>query len=286
MRSGFILLICLLTSTLLQAQVISGKVCDAGSGNPLEYVSIGVINTTAGTITNELGKFSFETKGLSPDATVRFSMIGFKSQAFPIRELTGKENIIRLIGEPVMLKEVVIKPSGRFRKIGTTSYTFHGGLAGWGGTDFGKGHEIGTKIDLGKLPVIIKSLHIRLSKQSFDSSLFRLHIRDLKDNMPDHELLNKNIIISLTKESGWEDIDLGKYNLVYSGEIALTLEWVKVKGLNKNKMMKMNGSKIYSANVLLTIKKNEGCSYTRWGTEAKWNFDGKESPSFYVIIEE
>ena len=104
--------------------------------------------------------------------------------------------------------------------------------------------------------------------------------------MPDHELLNKNIIISLTKESGWEDIDLGKYNLVYSGEIALTLEWVKVKGLNKNKMMKMNGSKIYSANVLLTIKKNEGCSYTRWGTEAKWNFDGKESPSFYVIIEE
>ena len=286
MKPCFFNIALLLFSIHLQAQVVSGKVCDASVGSPLEYVSIGVINTTAGTITDEQGKFSFEIKGVPPDASVRFSMIGFKPQTFHISELTGKENIIRLTGEPLQLKEVVIKQSGRFRKLGTTSYSFHGGLAGWGGTDFGKGHEIGTKIDLGKLPVIIKSIHIHLSKQSFDTSLFRIHIRDLKDNMPDHELLNKNIIICLTKESGWEDIDLGKYNLVYSGEIALTLEWVKVRGLNKNKMVKMNGSKNYSAVVLFTIKKNQGCSYTRWGTEAKWNHDDNESPGFYLTIEE
>jgi hypothetical protein len=286
MRSGFLLLVFLWIALRLNAQVVSGRVVDATGGKPLEYVSIGVVNTTSGTITNEQGKFTFAVKGLSTDAEVRFSMIGFKSRTFTIEELAGKDNLIRLTGEPIQLKEVVIKPSGKFRKVGTTSYTFHGGLAGWGGNDFGKGYEIGSRIDLGKLPVKIKSLHIRISKQSFDSSLFRIHIRDLKDNMPDHELLNKNIIISLIKESGWEDIDLGKYNLVYSGEIAFSLEWVKVRGLNKNKMMKMNGNKNYSAIVLFTNKKNQGCSYTRWGTEAKWNRIDTESPSFYLTIEE
>ena len=286
MRSGLLLLAFLWFTSPLQAQVISGKVCDAASGKPLEYVSIGVINTTAGTITDEQGKFSFTVKGLPMDGVVRFSMIGFKSLTFTIGALINKENNIKLAEEPVLLKEVVIKPSGRFRKVGTTGYTFHGGLAGWGGTDFGKGFEIGSKIDLGNLPVKVKSLHIRISKQSFDSSMFRIHIRDLENNLPHQELLSRNIIICLTKESGWEEIDLSKYNLVFKGEIALSLEWVKVKGLNKDKMIKMNGYKNSSAVVLFTEKKKQGCSYSRWGTEAKWSRFETESPSFYLTIEE
>jgi len=50
--------------------------------------------------------------------------------------------------------------------------------------------------------------------------------------------------------------------------------------------VKMNGSKNSSAVVLFTIKKDQGCSYTRWGTEAKWNCDANESPGFYLTIEE
>ena len=269
----------------IHGQTITGKIFNASGGTPLEYVSIGVVNTTAGTITNEEGVFKLEVKGHQPQETVRFSMIGFKSQTFTIGELSNRENIIRLIDEPYLLKEVVVRPSGIFRDVGVNSYTWHGGLCGWGGTDFGKGHEIGTKLDLGTIPVALKRLHIRIANQSFDSSLFRLHIRDISGDLPDHELLTKNIFICITKESGWFDTDLGKYNLVFKGEIALSLEWIKVIGLNKEKLMKMNGSKVYSPTVLFTIKRNQGCIYTKWGIESKWNRSDNESPSIYLTIE-
>jgi hypothetical protein len=282
--SGFVLFSLLVLQ--LHSQVITGKIYDASSGAPLEYVSIGIIETSVGTITDEKGNFNIEVKGLSTNARVRFSMIGFKSQTFTIEQLSLKENIIKLENEAVQLKEVIIKPSGKFRKVGATNYTWHGGWCGWGGIDFGKGYEIGIKINLGILPVRLKSLHIHIDKQSFDSSLFRIHIRNIMDNLPLDELLNKNILISITKESGWIDIDLSKYNLVFKGDIALSLEWIKIIGVNKDKLMKMNGSKQYSAIVLFNIKRKLGCTYTRWGSEAKWTRTDNESPSFYLTIEE
>lgn len=268
------------------SQVITGKIVDASSGKPLEYVSVGVINTNAGTITNEQGRFKLDVKGLSANEIVRISMIGFRSLTSTIGELSNKENMLNLESEPVQLKEVIIKPSGKFRKAGTSNYTWHGGCCGWGGTDFGKGNEIGLQIELGALPVKIKTLHIHLDKQSFDSSIFRLHVRNIADKLPLNELLNQNILISVTKESGWVDIDLGKYNLVFNGTIALSLEWIKIKGVKEGKLVKMNGSKQPMAVVLFSIKKNQGCTYTRWGSEAKWHRTENESPGFYFIVEE
>jgi len=267
-------------------QPITGTVLDDATGNPLEYVSIGIINTSSGTITNEYGKFNLILKDLSDRDTVRISMIGYRAQKFSLESLVNKGNLIKLFREPILLKEIIIKPSGVFKKIGTTTYTWHGGLCGWGGTDFGKGNEIGTKIDLGSRPVRLRSLSVRLAKQSFDSSFFRLHIRDIQNNLPNHELLNKNIIFCINKETGWVEIDLRKYNLIFQEETVISLEWIKVVGVNKNKLMKMNSSKQAMANVLFTIKRDQGCTFTRWGTEAKWIRHDNESPSFYLTIEQ
>jgi len=42
----------------LQAQLINGKVIDSSSEKPLEYVNLGVIDTSIGITTNEKGEFS------------------------------------------------------------------------------------------------------------------------------------------------------------------------------------------------------------------------------------
>ena len=94
----------------LQAQVISGKVLDASSGKPLEYVSLGVIDTPIGIVTNEKGEFSIDVKGQSSKAQVRVSMIGYKAQTFSIENLATKENILKLETEPIQLGEVTVKP--------------------------------------------------------------------------------------------------------------------------------------------------------------------------------
>jgi len=269
----------------LQAQVISGKVMDASNAKPLEYASLGVIDTHLGIVTNEKGEFSIDVKGQSSKALVRVSMIGYKAQTFTIEDLANKENILKLETEPIQLGEVTVKPfSGKLKKAGTTGYTTHGGLCGWGGTQKGQGNEIGTKIELGTSPVLIRSLHVCLFRQSFESSLFRLHIRNIVNNLPSQELLTENILLPLTKSSGWIDIDLKKYNLVFNGDIALTLEWVNVTESTKSKLIKVNNKEAYC--VLFNQKQKQGGIYTRWGSESKWIWNDGSSPSFYLTVQE
>jgi hypothetical protein len=281
---GFFLIFSTLTIQM-KSQIIEGKVLDSLSGAPLEYASIGVINTSIGAITDEKGYFKIDVNGQSPKATLRISMISYKPQTFTIEELSVKENIINLIATPMQLAAVVIQSSGKIKKVGTTNYTRHG-VCGWGGTNIGKGSELGIKIKLGDRAVRLQSMHIRVHLQSFDSCLFRLHIRNIVDNLPLNELLNNEILIPIATKSGWVDIDLSKYNLVFNGDIALTLEWLKVIGVNKDRLIKMNGSKEFSANVLFSTKKKQGVFYSRWANEDKWTRLDDQSPSFYLTVQE
>jgi hypothetical protein len=59
----------------------------------------------------------------------------------------------------------LVNPGGKVINAGTTGFSFKNGFCGWGGNDFGKGWEIGTKIDLGDTPKRLKSLHIRVNRQ-------------------------------------------------------------------------------------------------------------------------
>lgn len=272
----------------LHSQIIKGKVLDSSNGDLLQYVSIGVVDKPLGTITNENGEFSLEVNGQSPKAIVRVSMIGFKAQNFTIGELSYKENIIKLVNETIRISEVIVRPFlGKLKKVGNKDYTKLGQVCGWSGTEFGRGSEIGLKIPLGNQRVKLHSLHIRVYLQSFDSSLFRLHIRNVVDDLPANELLDENILFPITKQSGWVDIDLSKYNLVFKGDIALTIEWIKVIGAHKDRVVKFGNSNQYTANnVLLNVKEKQGCFYQKKTNEDKWSRIDTQSPSFYLIIQE
>lgn len=268
----------------MNCQTITGRVADVSTGEPLIYVSIGIPDVNRGTITDEQGMFHLETEGIPVDALIRFSMIGYESQTYFIGDLLYKENEIYLERKIYESWVVVVKPLGKPVKIGSSQKS-PGIQCGWGGPDPGKGYEIGTKFELGDTLVKIKSLHLHLHKQSFDSTLFRLHIRNIVDNMPGIELPYGNIYFKVDKKSGWVEIDLSKYNLVFDGDIALSLEWIKAMGLSEEKLIKMNGQEQYTANVLFSLNKNQGCIYTRWGSEATWTRYDDRSPCFYLTVQ-
>ena len=282
MKTITLIVISLFLSLTLYGQTISGNVSDASTGEPLVYASIGVIETSAGTITSETGSFKLEVKDLPDKSVVRVSMIGYKPRTFTIEELARKENTISLENETYKLPAVIVNPQGKLKKIGTTSFSM-GNICGWGGSETGKGYEIGTKIDLGDGPKRITALHVRVYKQSYDTSLFRLHIRNIADNLPEKELLNTNILVPITKEKGWMAIDLSKYDLVLQGEIALSLEWIKVVGIDINKLLS-NGSKQHFPAVTFSTKQKAGLTFTKWGTEAKWVTHDNSSPSIYLTV--
>ncbi len=135
---------------------------------------------------------------------------------------------------------------------------------------------------MGEKPVKVKNLNVLLKRQSFDKTLFRLHIRAINDTLVSEELLTENIIFSITKESGWAEIDLESYNIVLSGKVGVTLEWLDVIGNNPDRAIKIN-KRMTDAYILFRNKKNQIGLY-RWGTESKWTISEKQSPSLFLTI--
>ena len=284
MKSLSILFLSAFIASQAHGQVISGKTTNHDSGKPLEYVNIGVVGESAGTISDMQGNFRLEIKGLPSDKEVRFSMIGFESKVYTIGELLNEDNNIELTAKAFVLEEVTITPRKKLHKVGTTACSMNS-ICGWNGNQYGKGSEIGVKIELGDLPVSIRTLHARLFHLSFDSVLCRLHIRDIAGDLPQNELLQENIYITVTPKLDWAKFDLSRYNLVLSGDVALTLEFVNVFGLKNNKLKKMGNGKKPEAVVLFRSKKGKGNFYSKWGSEANWIKITDESPTFYLTVQ-
>jgi hypothetical protein len=173
MRSTLAILWVFCLSPYLNGQQIEGRIVDSLDNTPLEYASIGIVGTPLGTITDQQGFFLLEA---------------------PEQDSGSAEVTITPMAEPYSL--------------GTSRYTRLGNWCGWGGSRFGKGHEIGTKTDLGDQPVHIRKLHVHVHRQAYDTIWFCLHIRSLKDELPDEELLNSNVIVAIDEEKGWVELDL------------------------------------------------------------------------------
>ena len=271
----------LLIQANVSGQIIEGRIIDSKTNKPLEYVSIGIINTTFGTITDINGYFKFEAK-VEELSIVRISMIGYEAQKFTVKDLRNNKNDIKLKKITIELTEIIIKPK-KERKIGATSFNRFNSW-GWGGQVTRKGYEIGILLDLGSKPVEIKNLNILVKRQSFNKTLFRLHIRDIEDTLITDELLTENIIFPITKESGWVEIDLESYNIILSGKVAVTLEWLDAAGNNPDRAIKI-GKRMIDAYFLLRDKKNQ-IGLHHWGIESKWIITKKSSPSMYITIKE
>jgi hypothetical protein len=264
------------------SQRIEGIIIDSETKEALSYVNIGILNSPIGTITNENGLFELDYNGKSENLEIRITMIGYKSVSYSIKELQKENNQIELEKEVFELNEVVVQYKGTLRKVGTMKPNSMAGVCGWGGTKFGKGHELGLEMDLGEKPVKIEELNLEIHKQSFDTSTFRLHLRQIENELPGKELLTENIFFDITGMKGWEKIDLSKYNIVASGKVILTIEWIKVSKATEERLVKMNGSKQGTPVVLFKTNKKTGTFFIRKGSEAPWMIEKDYSPVFYI----
>lgn len=266
------------------SQKIDGKIIDSETKENLSYVNIGVLNSTIGTITNESGRFILDCDGISSNSEVRITMIGYKSKSISVKELSKGFNLIKLEKDLIELEEIVVAYHGFNKKIGTSKPSKIAGVCGWGGTDFGKGHELGLIIDLGEKPLRIDDLNLKVHKQSFDTIMFRLHIRKLENGLPTQELLTQNIYFEITNWKGWQKIDLSKYNIVSFGKVALTIEWIKISNVIEKRLVKMNGSKQGMAVVLFDTNNKTGTFLIRKGSEAPWKIEEGSSPAYYLNV--
>ncbi len=107
------LIICLglLVLPVIGQNVVTGTVTDAENGEALPGVSIRILNTTKGAITDLDGNYSVE---VSEDAQLQFSFIGYKMQTI---DANGRSTInVQLAVDVETLSEVVVVGYGQIKK--------------------------------------------------------------------------------------------------------------------------------------------------------------------------
>lgn len=79
------------------AEIISGKIIDQVTNEPISYTNIGLENTLIGTASNAEGYFQLRIPKDMVDRNIYFSALGFKNDTFPVSQLFGREfSIVKL----------------------------------------------------------------------------------------------------------------------------------------------------------------------------------------------
>lgn len=183
----------------------------------------------------------------------------------------------------ISIPEITVSPTTE-RRIGSETPNKAAGWSGWGGQRSRKGYEIGVLLNIGKKTVSIKNLNILVKRQSFEKSLFRLHIRNVENSVIKDELLAENIIFSIKNEMGWITANLDNYNINVSGKIAVSIEWLDVFENHPEREIKINKQNTDAYILFKNSKKSQGIY--RWGTEAQWITKSDIGPCMNITVRE
>ena len=203
--------------------LLTGKVIDSKTEQPLAYVNIGIPSKNAGTVSRLDGSFKIAA---SPEDSIELSMIGYESQIYLAihHQNENASPVIEMVPKINTLPEVTITAGALpVRKLGntTTSRSLNIGLP----LKF-LGTEIGIIIDPGKEPVLLRSFNFNISENHMDSAVFRLNIYSLKNGQPLKNILSDNILLHVGNQAGLYHIDLNAYKIVLKEEALISLEWI------------------------------------------------------------
>lgn len=98
-----------------QTQVVTGKVLDQATGEPMIGVNVMVKGTTSGTVTNLDGEYSIQA---APGNTLVFSFVGYKDTHATVDG--KKEKVVRLNENSTLLNDVVVVGYGTQKKVNLT----------------------------------------------------------------------------------------------------------------------------------------------------------------------
>lgn len=222
----------------LTAQVYSGFVYDKEANKPIEFVCIGIINKSIGTIADEKGHFKIQLENKYLKDSIKFSLIGYESKAFLVSDfinnISNNNPKLYLIKKSYHLSAVNIRPKIYKQKVIGNSSSILNIFTCLSDTGAGNliGCEYGTLMKIPKSPCFIDDIQIKITECDFDSVLFRLNIYSIDKKKNIDCILREPIYIYFTKTDTTTKkiIDLKKYNLETKTNYIATLEFIKNKG--------------------------------------------------------
>jgi CarboxypepD_reg-like domain len=206
--------------------VLSGRVTDTQK-RPLAYVSIGVVNTSTGTVSDEKGEYVLYLQ--TTQTEVLFSMIGYKSVKISIEALRQNKGLVVMQEQVQQLAEVTITNRElKTKVIGSndikTNSSTNFAISGKPRQNLGA--EIGRKFNLPNRPTRLLKYRVYVNC-GFEEATFRVNVYSHKDFS---NLLNNNIYCTAKKGKNWIEIDLTPYDILTNENVVVSLQWVAVTG--------------------------------------------------------
>lgn len=222
-----IFLFILMSQTVWAQRSYSGIVVDAETQEPLPFVNVGIVGQNVGTVTDEQGHFKLPVDDYLMNDSIRFSMIGYASETHLLGEMNMHypSGIIPLKEKDMQLKEVEIAADKlKSKTLGSTSTSpfFTGSF-----TTNELGNEVGVRINVRKKPAYLAEFNFSIAHNNCDSLLFRVNVYNMKDEMPDSNLLPENVFVAYSGTSGVVSVDLLEYGLEFNDDFIIGIEYIK-----------------------------------------------------------
>lgn len=231
-----------------QDKKISGEVRNYENNEPLPYLNIGIANKTVGTVSDKNGLFNLDLNDkITPEDTIIFSFIGFKTEKYLVSELRNQKGSILLQPKNTELEEVVItskKIKLKHKKIGRTTKglgLMHSNFYSYYEKDVDDrlSKERGMKFKIRK-NCHIQHLNFNITSNDFKSLKFRVNFYKIENGLPTDLIVQKNIVFEIKDNFlDWFKVDLEPYDIYFkeeTEEIAVTIQWLE--SIKENKKSK------------------------------------------------
>jgi hypothetical protein len=258
--------------------LVKGKVTNEFD-QPIPFVNIGFVGTSIGTVSTVNGEFVLYLSEV-PDNKIplRISCMGFEPQELLLSKDSFSELIyIKLKENTLVLQEMVVK-SGvlKTKEYGNKDEktAMKTNLALSNKPNMNLGAEIGRKFRLGNEPNFITKLKFYVGFNNFDTLMIRVNFYELESGKPANTLQRKPILRQVVNhKSGWVTFDLEEENLVLSGTIVASIEWVGASKQGKSFGLNISMPALFQTH------------YYKYGAQNNWKVFPNMSSSMVLIVE-
>ena len=223
----FVFGLLLAAAAVARAQLISGRVADAKTGQALPFVNIGVVGRALGTVSNEQGQYGLAFQEKLADDTVRVSYLGYRPRLLTLRQLRAQPAVV-LSPAAVALAEVRVRGKSRGWRDRTLGFDGNSESSTLSLQPQDLGAETGTVIYLKHRPTKVLRANFNVAYNQVGSVLLRVNLYrlDAKGRPTNEKLLRREVLVRTATPHGPLSVDLTPDDLLLDEDFFLSLEWV------------------------------------------------------------
>lgn len=202
MKKNCFLLYFILCSIMVCGQSkihVKGKIVDE-NGKEIEYVSLGVLNDSVGTVTDRHGRFSIDIPKWK-HAAITLTHIAYKTSVVPYEQYCNRKDslIIHMKEDEHAIQEFqVTGTKGKTCQIKSSGIKIPGALMGFAGIK-NKGKEVGSVISTKKKTYLIKQVSFPVRVCSYSKCILRMNVYDITEKGKFNNILQKPVYIDILK---------------------------------------------------------------------------------------